>query len=336
MFDEQEKIVKEILKQAGSTDRNASDVAMAELAVALNLPLRKGVLDGPITQVFEPLKFDPGVHVEMPLDLLAPGTEGDYVAFTMPGCGYIPQTQVEGDRLTIPTYYIGASIDTCLQYIRDARWDVLRRMMEVLQGQHVKKMNNDGWHTLLAAGYDRNIIAYDSVATAGQFTKRLVSLMQLGMRRNGGGNSASSGRGMLTDLFISPEAMEDIRDWNVDQIDEITRREIFVANSENALSRIFGVNLHVIDELGVDQEYELYYEVQLNGSVGGGLPTDKQEIVVGLDLSPNSNSFVMPVREELKVFPDPALHRQMRAGFYSWQELGFAVLDGRRVLLGAL
>lgn len=332
MIDNQAVI--EILRRAGSTDRSVSAAGMEELATAITMPLRQGVLDGPITQVFDPIMFEPGVHVEMPLDLLAPGTEGDFVAFTMPGCGYIPQMQVEGDRLTVPTYYVGSSIDTCLQYIRNARWDVLRRMQEVLQGSHVKKMNNDGWHTILAAGYDRNIVAYDEAADAGYFTKRLVSLMNLGMQRNGGGNSTSVNRGRLTDLYISPESMEDIRDWNVDQIDDITRREIFLANDET-ISRIFGVNLHTLYELGEGQEYELYYEVQLNGAVGAGLPTDKTEIVVGLDLS-NQDSFIMPVREQLKVFPDPALHRQMRAGFYSWQEIGFAVLDGRRVLLGAL
>ena len=42
---------------------------------------------------------------------------------------------------------------------------------------------------LLAAGVDRNIVVFDSDADAGQFTKRLVSLMKTVMRRNGGGNS---------------------------------------------------------------------------------------------------------------------------------------------------
>lgn len=42
-----------------------------------------------------------------------------------------------------------------------------------------KKINDDAWHTLLAAGLDRNVVVYDSAATAGQFTKRLVSLMKV-------------------------------------------------------------------------------------------------------------------------------------------------------------
>jgi hypothetical protein len=31
----------------------------------------------------------------------------------------------------------------------------------------------------------------------------------------------------LRDLYISPEALEDIRNWNVNYVDEIIRKEIF-------------------------------------------------------------------------------------------------------------
>ena len=59
-----------------------------------------------------------------------------------------------------------------------------------------------------------------------------------------------------------------------------------------------------------------------------------EEIVVGLDLS-QGDSFVMPVKRELSIFEDDMLHRRQKAGFYGWQEHGFASLDGRRVLLGS-
>ena len=231
----------------------------------------------------------------------------------------------------VPTFDIANAIDYLLKYARDARWDVVGRAMEVLEAGFVKKMNDDGWHTLLASSVDRNIVVYDSDADAGQFTKRLVSLMKTVMRRNGGGNSTSTNRAQLTDLYLSPEAHEDIRNWGIDQVDEITRREIYVANdSSNVLTRIYGVNLHAIDELGEGQEYQLYYENVL----GGTLPVGDVEVVVGLDLS-KRDSFIMPVREQVQIFEDESLHRQKRAGFYGWAEQGFAVLDNRRVLPGS-
>ena len=293
--------------------------------------MRKGLLSGDILDgIFEPIQLQQGATPEFPLDFLAPGTEKDFVAYTIPNHGYVPERHVESDYVMVPVYDIGSSIDYLLKYARDARWDVVGRAMEVLEGSFVKKMNDDGWHTLLAAGVDRNIVVYDSDAANNQFTKRLVSLLKTVMRRNGGGNSASNNRAKLTDLYVSPEAMEDIRNWGIDQIDEITRREIYTA-ADGTLNRVFGVNLHDLDELGVGQEYQLFYSDVLLGT----LPAGDSEIVVGLDLS-KRDSFIMPVRQEVQIFEDDTLHRQKRAGFYGWAEQGFAVLDNRRVILGSL
>lgn len=322
----------DLLRRSGSANKDEAVAAGTEFAKALELPLRQGVLNGDILDgIFEAVVLQPGAAPEFPLDFLAPGTEKDFVAYTIPNHGYIPQRHVEGDYVMVPTYDIGNSIDYLLKYARDARWDVVGRAMEVLEAGFVKKMNDDGWHTMLAAGVDRNIVVYDSDAGAGQFTKRLVSLMKTVMRRNGGGNSTSNNRAQLTDLYLSPEALEDIRNWGVDQVDEVTRREIYVANDgAGSLTRVFGVNLHSLDELGEGQEYQLYFENVL----GGSMPGSDVEVVVGLDLS-KRDSFIMPVREQVQIFEDESLHRQKRAGYYGWAEQGFAVLDNRRVILGS-
>jgi hypothetical protein len=323
--------VTELLVRSGSPDREVALAANREFAKALELPLRQGLLSGNILDdIFEPIQLAQSATPEFPLDFIAPGTEKDFVAYTVPNHGYIPERHVESDYVMVPTYDIGASIDYLLKYARDARWDVVGRAMEVLEASFVKKMNDDGWHTLMAAAVDRNIVVYDSDANANQFTKRLVSLMKTVMRRNGGGNSSSTNRGILTDLYVSPEAMEDIRNWGIDIVDEITRREIYTA-ADGTLNRIFGINLHDRDELGVGQEYQLFYTNTLSGT----LPSGKGEVVVGLDLR-KRDSFIMPVRQEVQIFEDDTLHRQKRAGFYGWAEQGFAVLDNRRVLLGAL
>ena len=322
--------MNQVLRQAGSLVKDESLGATAELAKALEIPLRKGVMSGDILDgVYEAVRLSPGASAEFPLDFLAPGTESDFVAYTIPNHGRIPERHVEGDYVMVPTYDVGASIDFLLKYARDARWDVVGRAMDVLQGQFTKKMNDDGWHTIISAGVDRNILVYDADASAGYFSKRLVSLMKTIMRRNGGGNSSSINRGQLTDLYISPEGLEDIRNLGVDEVDDITRREL-ITREGGLLPRIFQVNLHDLDELGEGQEYQNYYSTDL----GGTLPGSKKEIVVGLDLASN-DSFVMPVRQEVQIFEDDTLHRQKRAGMYGWAEHGFAVLDNRRVLLGA-
>jgi len=322
----------DLIKRSGSADRNEAVAAQRELAVALETPLRKGVLVGDVLDnIFEKIQMAPGSAAEFPLDLLAPGTEGDHVAYTNPGHGRIPERAVEGDYVMVPTYSVASSIDYLLRYAKEARWDVVGRAMQVLEAGFTKKMNDDGWHTLLAAGVDRNILVYDGDASAGQFTKRLVSLLKTVMRRNAGGNSGSLNRGRLTDLYLSPEALEDIRNWGIDQVDEVTRREIYLSSDDGAaITRVFGVNLHDMDELGEDQEYQKFFTDQL----GGAVESSDKELVVGLDLSA-SDSFIMPIKQDVQIYEDDTLHRHQRAGFYGWAEIGFAVLDNRRILLGS-
>lgn len=331
MFDKVTPEMEALLAKAGSKDPKIAIPAMEGVAKALNLPLRQGLLAGDIvTDIFGVVKFTPGVPTEFPLDFLLPGTQKDFNAFTIPKHGRIPEKHVEGDYVMVPTYDVANSIDWLLKYSQFARWDIVARAMQVFEAGFVKKTNDDGWHTLLTAALDRNIVVYDSDAGSGQFTKREISLMKTVMRRNGGGNSATPNRARLTDLYLSPENVEDMRNWGVDIVDEFTRREIFTAD-DGSFMRIFNVNLHDIDELGEGQEYQLFF----SNTLAGSLATGDLELMVGLDLAHN-DSFVMPTYNPgIEVFEDAALHRQQRHGIYGWKNCGFAVLDNRRVILGS-
>jgi len=321
----------ELLKRSGDSDKAIAIEAQREIAKALETPLRKGVLFGDVVGgIYEAMPLEPGATPEYPLDLLAPGTEGEHVAYTNPGHGRIPERAVESDYVMIPTYSIASSIDFLLRYAREARWDIAARAMQVMEAGFVKKMNDDGWHTLLAAGVDRNILVFDGDATAGFFTKRLVSLMQTVMRRNAGGNTGSGNRGRLTDLYGSPEMLEDVRNWGLDQVSDAVRTTIYNTGGESPVTNLFGVQLHDLDELGEGQEYQDFFVDALGGSV----EASDVELVVGLDQSTN-DSFVMPMKQAVSVHEDPALHRQQRVGWYGWAELGFGVLDNRRIILGS-
>jgi len=239
----------------------------------------------------------------------------------------VPERHVEGDELWVPTFQIANSIDWPLKYARDARFDVVARAIDVYRMGFTRKINEDGWHTLLAAADARALVVNDPVAQPGQFTKELVSKMQTAMTRNAGGNGQA---GRLTDLYLSMEAMEDIRAWDISEIDDVTRREILNQAGRN-MAVLYGTRLHFMTEFGVGQEYQLY----LTGTLGRAItaPGD-EEFVVGLDLSTN-DSFVQPIRQELQTFQaGPEMHRSQKAGVYGWMEHGFAVLDNRRVLLG--
>lgn len=330
----------EVFRKTGSQDKNEALAAQKVMAAAIQEPLRQGILVGDnIAGIFTPTVFEPYARIEYPIDLFRPDNASEFAAYTIPNQGKIPQRQVEGDYITVPTYDIGNSIDMLLRYAREARWDVVSRALAVMEAGFTKKLNDDGWHVLLASGFDRNVIVTDSNANAGQFTKRLVSLLKLVMRRNGGGNASSINPSQLTHLFVSPEALEDMRNWGIDQADEFTRREIYLSDDGNTTggTEVFGVKIVPLLELGAGQEYENYYTGTIAAGAansGRGSSTDV-EMVIGLDLNAR-DSFVMPVREELQVFEDETLHRSRKMGYYSWMSAGFASLNSNRTLLGSL
>lgn len=340
MFKNREKLTKaeqthilDKFKKAGSNNATEREQANADIAVAVTTPLRQTLLAGDIVGgIFSPEDFTTNPRVEYPLDLISPGDEANYYAYVIPGEGRIPERRVEADYLMVPTYMVGNSIDANLRFIRDANWPTIQRMMEILEAGFVKKMNDDGWQTILAAATDRNILINDPNASAGQFTPRLITLLSTYMRRNGGGNSATGGRSKLTDLYISPEAHMDIRAWGLDLIPDSVRANIYYADDTNGdLINVFGVRLHALDELGESQDYQTYFTSTLSGS----LAASDVELVVGLDLQRN-DSFVHPIREEVQVFEDNTMHRRNLFGLYARAEIGFAVLDSRRTLLGSL
>lgn len=318
-----------LLRATASDDTAVALNAQRALAAALTEPLRQGIFDEDnVGGIFTRMVLAPGAQANFQLDFVRPGTEDiDFTAFTLPKQGRLPERHVEGDELWVPTFRLGNAIDWDLRYARDARWDIVSRALDVYRKGFIRKINEDGWHTLLAAADARGLVVNDSVAQNGQFTKELISKMITAMTRNAGGNGQA---GKLTDVYLSMEAVEDIRAWDESEIDDVTRREILQSAGSNMM-RLYGVNIHAMTEYGVGQEYQLYLENVLGRSVTA-VDGGDQEFVVGLDLSTN-DSFVQPIRQELQTFADEALHRQQRAGVYGWMELGWAVLDNRRLLL---
>lgn len=320
-----------LLKRCAHADENIARAAQREFASALTVPLQQGVLRGDILAgIFDDTTFEPGAAIEYPIDFVAPGTEKDYIAYTAPNVGRITEQNIEGDYVTVPVFRIINAIDWNLRYSRDARWDVVARAMQVLEASFTRKDNATGAHVLLALANSRNQVIYDDAAVSGLFTKRLVALMQNSMRRLAGGNSTSVNRGKLTDMWISPEGHQDVLSWDLTQIPDAIRQQIYMNWDEGGVGKIGSVLLHDIDELGVGQEFQLY----CTATLGTTMPTDKVELVLGMDLM-NNDSFVHPIREDLQVFEDMSMHRSGRAGIYAWKEHGYAGLDSRRVLFGA-
>jgi hypothetical protein len=334
-------ISNEVLQATASADPVMRSKAITQFLTALQIPVRQGVFDGDnVAGIFSVENLPPGVSPEIPTDVIAPGTEGDYRAFTNPGKGYIPAVMGNGDKFTLSTISNAKAVEWDIEYARNARWDVVGRYVEALIAGFVKKRNDDCWHTLLAAVQDRGLTSYDAGAGTGQFTKKLFSTARCAMARNSGGNQSSLKKGRMTDIYLSCEGIEEILNWNLNQIPDSVRAQLYsMSGGDNTTLDILKVRLHEMYELGVNQEYQNYYINTLGGAlvpvIGSTHVEADVELAIALDLV-NRDSFVMLVTQLLELFNDGAegsvLHRSQKGGVYGWERYGVGVLDSRRVM----
>jgi hypothetical protein len=317
-----------LIRETANPDYEKAMAAQYKYAQTVAETIRKGVLVGDINRIVFNQAIINGDYMEFSLDMLQPGEEDEYIAYTIPATGKIPESHIEGDYVRIPLYEVGNAIDWDLRFAERGDSFQMGRIEEIFQAGFTKKMNDDGMQTLIAAAADRNILIYDADAGAGQFTKRAVSLAKVAMKRNGGGNSASMKRSKLTDILCSPEAEEDVRGWGIDQIPDAVRTRIYDAqDGSNELLDIYGVFLHPLDEFGENQVYQDFY---LN-TLGAFLQASDVELAIGVDLL-NKDSFYNPSNGGVQVFNDLTKHRLRRAGIYGWVSNGVGIVDSRRVI----
>jgi hypothetical protein len=326
------KEATDVLKKTASADRAESQQYLRAFAQSFAPVLKQAVFDEEtLGNIYSRVPVEAGATPRFPLDFIAPGTEDDFVSFTMPKQGRVPEKHVEGDELYIQTYKIANAIDWDLDYARDARWDVISRALDVYKSGFTKRLNDDGWHVVLATANSGGFMINDAAAAAGNFTPGLIYRMKTVQKRR-------TRNGDLTDLYISSEAWEDIRNWSTTEVSDNVREKLFFAPDFKSIGSIGGVNLHELRELGAgvggtNEEYQEYLKsTLLNVDVAGNSDT---ELVVGLDLS-KRDSFIMVERGDMETFETgEQLHRQGRAGYYGWMRVGFAGVDNRRALLGS-
>jgi hypothetical protein len=331
--------MEKLLRMAGSDDQKTFEQGVAGLAKAVEVPLQQGFINGDIySDLFQKESVASGSSgaAEYPLDLLAPGTEGSHVAFTMPGTGRVPNRFVDGDYVMVPLYEVGNGIDFSRRYAEECRWNIVERALEVLEGGFVRKFNTDAWRVVIESALSRSLMVFDDRVAPGYTSKRLVELGKQVMRRQGGGNGSSVNRFRLGRMYVSPEAAGDVRNWNVDEVDPWTRREIYLNDDLDAM-RVFGVDIRTLDELGVGQEFQNFFAAR-----GGTLPTyslsgskTKLELAIGVD--PNKkNGFIMPVRQNVQIYEDVSYFRAGKVSLFGKARVGFASLENRGTIAMAI
>jgi len=290
-------------------------------------PTKPEIYEGDIVgDIFTVDMRNPGEVAEYPIEDTS--DSDDWTAISIPDDGALPERLATTDSTWVRCYSIGNSAFWKSRFAIAGNSISINKARNRFNNGFVKKVNDAGWHAILGAGADRNVVVVNSSASSGAFTKGLITSMSRQMARLGGGNHSSQKKFRLTDLYVSLEAMEDILLWGPSDVGDGIVTDLMRRGYDTI--NFYGINIHIMYEFGADQEYDDYLQTDL----GASLPTGRHEFVIGLDKS-KTDTFVMPVDEPISIFPDETAIRRQRVGFWGKMSFGAAVLDSRAVLLGA-
>ena len=280
--------------------------------------------------------------------------------WTIPSLGYVAADYMEPfsmQQAKIPIFCVQAARDWSYKYMKDRREDMVMRAGNSIAKALASYETEAAWkcvsscatttHSGMGMYVPRPANIYQlpgSHPASGYFSKELVNRLIVGSTR---------ANKNLKEIWVSPEDMADIREWNSNDIDPVTRRSIFMAAG---MGKIWGINLRVVDDLGVRGRFN----VNGHSSEYGPLKCDEKGLYNNYDiLHPNimdqdgglviagetqvyaftdeiSSVFKMPIPEPYKAIWDYHLMRRQKSGFFGWEYLGVGILAPDHIFMGVI
>jgi len=345
----------ELIKAMGSKNPEVSRPASEAFAAFIG-PVVQQVLQQANTAayVYTDVEYDEDDNPSYPLDLFYEqrGNDNYVTIWSQHMAGGLPSSQIAGNaELKISTYKLDSAVSFLKKYARKSRLDVVSKSIERMANEVLVKQDRNAWAVLLkglaeAKGALGTGSAGDNVVdktgeSNSKFTLAYLNDMMVKMKRlntsyAGGTPAASYSRG-ITDLFVSPEIVGDIRHLSFnpfstsdEQVGDGVKDEMYrTAGFQN----LFGINIIDLIEFGNGQKYNTLF-----GTFYGGTFTGNDQVVVGVDRS--REALVRPVARNSETgstftaLPDDQFAmRQDKTGFYGGIEEGRVLLDAR-VLVG--
>ena len=268
------------------------------------------------------------------------------------------------NELKLTTYRLDSAVSYLKRYARRGRLDVVSKALERMSNEVLIKQERNAWAVILKALAEAETNSLKHVVnskTADTLIPHDLNVLLTRIKRIntsyiGGTPAGVSSRG-ITDMFISPEMMQQVRAFaynptnsegsvtDIPLTDDIRNR---VWNS-GGMAEIYGITLHELLELGDSKKYNTLFKAMIDSASvtipGGGSSgnflndgsANADEILVGVDLS--RDAFIRPVARQsesggtFSVLPDDQfVARQEKQGFYGFLEEGRICLDGRAIV----
>lgn len=345
----------ELIKALGSKNKLTSMEAQEALA-AFIAPIARQVIEfgGTANLIYTQSTYNEDDQPSIPLDLYY--NEGvDFVQVWQQNmAGGLATNQVYGvDELLVSTYRLDSAVSMLKKYARRARLDVVSKTISKMLNEVLIKQERNQWSILLKAlaeGTDpegNSLLIAATTANVFQIddlNRLFTKVRRTNAAFNAGTPAATSSRG-LTDIFVSPEILEDIRSFayepmntravpNTDEstavpLPDAVRQKIY----ENAgASEIYGVMIHEVLEFGDNRVYNNLFDTYYSGTPAFAGATD--QLVLGVDKGREACLKLVAQNADsgdtfVAVPDDQFLSRSEKIGFYGSVEMGVVVVDAK-------
>lgn len=356
----------ELIKAMASKNRDVAYEAQVALAEFIGPVLAKVINQAPtLSNLFSNFQFSADESPSIPMDLYYDITDEDYVTvWSQAVPGGLPTNTVTpiGGEMKFTTYRLDSAIDFDKRYAQRSRMDVIGKSFTRIAQEVLLKQERNSATLLLGALSEAQTKGKNHVIQAGNAGRLILDdfnkLLTLGKRINtawtgGTAEGGLGGRG-VTDLIVSPEIVQSLREMAYNPINtraangapagdghipatDSMREAIY---SNGGIPEFYGINIMEIQELGHGQRFNKLYQALSAGQVngfgqnGGAFTDGTDEIIIGLDKRVESLLRAVATDSETGsefslVADDQYSVRQSKIGYYGSIEEGRMILDNR-------
>ncbi len=363
---EQVELVKALGSKDAAVAREAQEAFAAFIGPVIQKVIKQSATAGAI---YTDVLYDEDDSPSYPLDLHYDQKAGHVTVWSQSMAGGLPTSQTEGVKeLKIATYRLDAAVSLLKKYARRSRLDVVSKALERMSQEVLIKQERNAWAVVLKALANSNS-ANSNAANTGhilatneesKFSVADISRLMTHMKRISAsfanGTSDPSDAFGLTDLFVSPEVLEQVRSFAYNPLNtrgtsagvmglpDGVREDVWRGGG---MSEIYGVTLHDLVELGSSKKYNTLFGTfaqngiahtseTTTGAQSTNFSDSADEILVGVDMS--KEAFIRPVAQNadngatFTAIPDDQFtQRADKVGFYGAMEEGRVCIDARAV-----
>jgi hypothetical protein len=359
----------ELVKAMASKNRDVAYQAQVALAEFIGPVLAKVINQAPtLSNLFSNFAFSADESPSIPMDLYYDITDEDYVTvWSQSVPGGLPTNTVTpiGGEMKFTTYRLDSAVDFDKRYAQRSRMDVISKSFTRVAQEILLKQERNSATLLLGALAEAKTKGRSHIiasANVGDGSSRLIlddfnKLLTLGKRINtawtGGTPEGGIGGRGVTDLIVSPEVVQGLREMAYNPINtrgdvtDITATDSMREGIYNngGIPEFYGINIMELQEMGKGQRFNKLFAAldddatrhisDSNGTKSAGaFSDDDHEIIIGLDKRVDSLLRAVATDSETSsefslLADDQYSVRQSKIGYYGSIEEGRMIIDNR-------